>query len=119
MVQEFVVKRASATLGSYPSEGLPLDHYSLNKFASPHDGNFEAVLAKIEELHADALDRGVGCNNDGRGLANTNITFGQSTSSSKTNNSDRGDQHTSAGNVDDQRNFLYGSKRCTKQEYLS
>ena len=115
--QEFVVDQASATLGSYPSCGLPLDHYNLNKFASPKDGNFKRVQAAIKNLYTDALDRDTVAN-DGRGRTNKGITFGQSTSGSKTNNPDRGDQHTSPGNVDDQRNLLYGNKRGTKQDYL-
>lgn len=55
--QEYVVDEQSATLGAYPSYGLPLDHYSLNKFASPNDGNFKYVQAKIQELYISALDR--------------------------------------------------------------
>jgi hypothetical protein len=115
--QEFVVDQASATLGSYPSRGLPLDHYSLNKFASPKDGNFRMVQAAIKKLYTIALDRGTVSNNDDRGRTNKGIAFGESTSGSKTNNPDRGDQHTSPGNVDDQRNLLYGNKRGTKQDY--
>ena len=103
--QEFVVDQASATLGSYPSRGLPLDHYSLNKFASPKDGNFRMVQAAIKKLYTIALDRG---------RTNKGIAFGESTSGSKTNNPDRGDRHTLPGNVDDQRNLPYGNKRGTK-----
>jgi hypothetical protein len=57
VAQEFVVDQGSATLGSYPSYGLPLDHYSLNKFASPDDGNFKWVQAEIQKLYICALDR--------------------------------------------------------------
>jgi hypothetical protein len=116
MVQEFVVDQASATLGSYPSRGLPLDHFSLNKFALPDDGNFRMVQAAIKKLYIIALDRGT-ISNNGRDHTNESIAFGQSAGWTS-NNPDRGDQHKSAGVVDEQR-LLYGNKRGAKQVYLS
>ena len=65
VIQEFVVDEASATLGSWPSYGLPLDHYSLNKFASPDDGNFKTVQIEIAKLYNRALVRGMSTDNDG------------------------------------------------------
>jgi len=111
MVQEFVVDQVSATLGSYPSYGLPLDHYSLNKFASPDDGNFKMVQTKIAKLYIRALGRGTGSNNGSRDQ--TNNSFVQPSS----NNPDPGDQHRYAGNADNW-NLSYG-QRGTKQSYLS
>jgi hypothetical protein len=112
MVQEFVVDQVSATLGSYPSYGLPLDHYSLNKFASPDDGNFKTVQTEIAKLYTCALSKVTGSSDGGRDQ--TNSSFGQPSS----NNPDRGDQHKYAGNADDNRNIFY-SKRGAKQSYLS
>ena len=111
-VQEFVVDEVSATLGSYPSYGLPLDHYSLNKFASPDDGNFKTVQTEIAKLYNHALVRGTSSGDDGRDR--TNNRFGQPSG----NNPDHGGQHEYAGNADDNRNISYG-KRGTKQSYLS
>jgi hypothetical protein len=112
VVQEFVVDQVSATLGSYPSYGLPLDHYSLNKFASPDDGNFKTVQTEIAKLYIRALGGDTGSNNGGRDQ--TNNSFVQPSSS----NSDRRDQHKYIGNADDNRNISYG-KRGAKQSYLS
>ncbi|KIM74852.1 hypothetical protein PILCRDRAFT_79711, partial [Piloderma croceum F 1598] len=111
-LQEFVVDQVSATLGSYPSYGLPLDHYSLNKFASPDDGNFKTVQTEIAKLYIHALDRGTGSNNGGRDQ--TNDSFVQPSS----NSFDRGDQHKYVGNADNNRNISYG-KRGAWESYLS
>ena len=55
-----MVDEQSATLGIYPSHGLPLDHYNLNKFASPDDGNFKNVQETIKEMYISAQNRGRG-----------------------------------------------------------
>ena len=112
MVQEFVVDEVSATLGSYPSYGLPLDHYSLNKFASPDDGNFKTVQTEIAKLYNRALAGGMSSDDVGRG--GTNNRLGQPSSG----NPGHGKRHKFDGNADDNRNISYG-KRGTKQIYLS
>ena len=111
-VQEFVVDEVSATLGSYPSYGLPLDHYSLNKFASPEDGNFKTVQTEIAVLYNRALVRGTSSGNDGRDRSNNRS--GQPSS----NKPDHEDQHGYARSSGGNRNISHG-KRGTKQSHLS
>ncbi|KAF4635759.1 hypothetical protein G7Y89_g2352 [Cudoniella acicularis] len=48
--EEFVVDRASGTLHGYEQQGLPLDHFSLNKFDEPDDNNFERVSDAIQSF---------------------------------------------------------------------
>ena len=47
----------SATLGYCRARGLHVDHYGLNKFGSPEDGNFKTVRDAIEKLYICALER--------------------------------------------------------------
>lgn len=45
-----MVTEASATFDTYPSLALPLDHYGLNKFQGPDDGNYKEILIRIQNM---------------------------------------------------------------------
>lgn len=47
---DFIVDEKSATLQSWPTYGLPLDHYQLNKFSDPEDGNWQRLCGVISDL---------------------------------------------------------------------
>ncbi|KAF3921277.1 hypothetical protein ABW21_db0206946 [Orbilia brochopaga] len=46
-IKEFVVDEASGVLHGHPYAGLPLDHFTLNKYKSPKDKNFQRVRNEI------------------------------------------------------------------------
>lgn len=49
--------------------GLGVDHFTLNKFASPEDGNFICVCAQAEELCKLAI-KSEGCDEPDCGMLN-------------------------------------------------
>ncbi|TVY85514.1 Vegetative incompatibility protein HET-E-1 [Lachnellula suecica] len=51
---DFIVDEKSATLQGWPTYGLPLDHYKLNKFSNPEDGNWQRLCGVISDLCEDA-----------------------------------------------------------------
>jgi hypothetical protein len=44
------VDEDSAKLAGYPCFGLPLDHFQLNKFSSPEDGNFQRIVDALRKF---------------------------------------------------------------------
>lgn len=50
MSQEFVVDEASGILSGAENQGLPLDHFSMNKFESEEDNNYECVRDQIIDM---------------------------------------------------------------------
>ena len=55
--QEFVVDKVSGCIEGYPKHGLPLDHFRLNKFSDPEDGNYRAVRDEIQRLVEEAPEK--------------------------------------------------------------
>lgn len=53
--KDFIVDEKSAILDGCESYGLPLDHYQLNKFSDPEDGNWRELSEVITNLCDDAL----------------------------------------------------------------
>ncbi|OTA55630.1 hypothetical protein K449DRAFT_376402 [Hypoxylon sp. EC38] len=47
---EFIVNETSGTLSGHPKEGLPLDHFSMNKFEDSRDGNYIPVSGRIRKM---------------------------------------------------------------------
>ena len=45
-----MVDEISGCIDGYHKYGLPLDHFHLNKFSSPNDGNYKAVREEIRRL---------------------------------------------------------------------
>ncbi|PQE28653.1 And nb-arc domain-containing protein [Rutstroemia sp. NJR-2017a WRK4] len=45
--QDFIVDEDSANLDGCESYGQPLDHYELNKFSDPKDGNWRKLSGVI------------------------------------------------------------------------
>lgn len=56
-MQEFVVDEKSACIDGYPSYGLSVDHFRLNKFASPNDAHFKAIAGELQQLVIEAPQR--------------------------------------------------------------
>lgn len=54
--QEFVVDESSACIDGYPKYGLGLDHFNLNKFASPEDGHYKAVKRQVQKMAKEAAE---------------------------------------------------------------
>lgn len=54
-MQQFVVDETSAKLGANRAIGLPTDHFKLNKFAAPEDGNYLDVAGEVSRLYTEAL----------------------------------------------------------------
>lgn len=52
-----LVDEKSATLRSWPSYPLPLDHYTLNKFADPDDGNWRVLQRVILDCCEEAAEK--------------------------------------------------------------
>jgi hypothetical protein len=50
-IQQFVVDEKSASIDTYPSYGLPLDHFKLNKFSSPTDGNYKDICGELVRFY--------------------------------------------------------------------
>jgi hypothetical protein len=50
-----VVDEISGCIDGYPKYGLLLDHFRLNKFSSPKDGNYKAVREEIQRLVGKAI----------------------------------------------------------------
>ena len=50
-----MVPEESATFDGHPRYGLPLDHFSLNKFPGPDNGNFKDVCGEITRLYGVAM----------------------------------------------------------------
>jgi hypothetical protein len=48
--QDFIVDEDSANLDGCESYGQPLDHYELNKFSDPKDGNWRKLSGVIADL---------------------------------------------------------------------
>ena len=55
--QEFVIDEESGCLEGHPKLGLPLDHFRLNKFSNPEDGNFKFVRHEVERMVAEAREK--------------------------------------------------------------
>jgi hypothetical protein len=49
-----VVDRTSGHLEGHPNYGLPLDHFRLNKYTGPEDGNYIAVSDEIKIIVQEA-----------------------------------------------------------------
>ena len=47
MLKAVIVDEKSATLQSHPCYPLSLDHYTLNKFSDPEDGNWKKLRSVI------------------------------------------------------------------------
>ncbi|KAI9771574.1 MAG: hypothetical protein M1839_002767 [Geoglossum umbratile] len=56
-IQQFIVPEESATFDGHPRYGLPLDHFSLNKFTDPDNGNFKDVCGEITRMYRVAKQR--------------------------------------------------------------
>ncbi|KAH6886788.1 putative kinesin [Thelonectria olida] len=54
---EFVVSEASGTLSNHMKEGLPLDHFQMNKFEDAEDNHFQRVSEELERM-AEGLGEG-------------------------------------------------------------
>lgn len=54
-MQQFVVDETSAKLGPNRAIGLPTDHFKLNKFGAPDDGNYLDVAGEVTRLYTEAL----------------------------------------------------------------
>ncbi|KAK7739590.1 hypothetical protein SLS63_001936 [Diaporthe eres] len=54
-IKQFVVDETSAKLGANRAIGLPTDHFKLNKFAAPEDGNYLDVAGEVSRLYTEAL----------------------------------------------------------------
>ena len=54
-LQEFVVDEISGSIDGYRRYGLPVDHFRLNKFSKPDDGNYKVVQREIKRLVSEAL----------------------------------------------------------------
>ncbi|KAI3338180.1 hypothetical protein F4824DRAFT_459924 [Ustulina deusta] len=48
---EFLVTESSGTLLGHGKEGLPLDHFSMNKFVSANDNNYKSVRRQILDMN--------------------------------------------------------------------
>jgi hypothetical protein len=55
--KQFVVSQSSATLDGYDSIELTTDHFQLNKFDDPEDGNYKLVVGTLGECYSDWLNR--------------------------------------------------------------
>ncbi|KAI1210128.1 uncharacterized protein F4807DRAFT_70597 [Annulohypoxylon truncatum] len=53
---KFLVTESSGTLLGHGKEGLPLDHFSMNKFVSKTDNNFKSVRRQILEMNKNAME---------------------------------------------------------------
>lgn len=54
-MQQFVVDETSAKLGANRAIGLPTDHFRLNKFAAPDDGNYLDVAGEVTRFYTEGL----------------------------------------------------------------
>ncbi|KAM0139062.1 hypothetical protein ACHAP3_003330 [Botrytis cinerea] len=61
--KDFIVDEKSAILDGCESYGLPLDHYQLNKFSDPEDGNWKQLSGVITDL-CDNTDQVLGKRNN-------------------------------------------------------
>ncbi|KAJ2998949.1 hypothetical protein NUW58_g155 [Xylaria curta] len=52
---KFLVTESSGTLNGHGKEGLPLDHFSMNKFISKDDNNYISVRRQILEMKKHAI----------------------------------------------------------------
>ena len=52
-----MVDETSGTLLGRTKHGLTLDHFSLNKFSGPMDGNFVAVSNTIQDLFEKVVNK--------------------------------------------------------------
>lgn len=48
--QTFAVTETSAVLQGHHFEGLPVDHFELNRFDGPDDGNFRKVARELKKM---------------------------------------------------------------------
>lgn len=71
-----MVDEASACIDGYPKHGLSVDHFRLNKFASPDDACFKAVAGEIQQMVTEAPHRVA----SRRGLIQNGDRFGSSAS---------------------------------------
>ncbi|KAG6365428.1 hypothetical protein INS49_007039 [Diaporthe citri] len=55
-IKQFVVDETYARLGANRAIGLPTDHFKLNKFAAPEDGNYLDVAGEVSRLYTEALE---------------------------------------------------------------
>ena len=62
--KDFIVDEKSAILDGCESYGLPLDHYQLNKFSDPEDGNWKQLSGVITDL-CDNTDQVLAKRNNG------------------------------------------------------
>lgn len=46
-LQEIVVDETSGCIEGFPKLGLPLDHFQINRYSDPADGNFVYVKEEI------------------------------------------------------------------------
>ncbi|KAK4158894.1 hypothetical protein QBC43DRAFT_273523 [Cladorrhinum sp. PSN259] len=58
-IEEFVVDEQSGSLHGHRNQGLPLDHFNLNKFTGPQDGNYTAVRFQLVKMAKKAAELGL------------------------------------------------------------
>jgi hypothetical protein len=56
-----VVDEISGCIDGHPKYGLALDHFRLNKFSSPNDGNYKVVREEIRRLAERAIGDSIPC----------------------------------------------------------
>jgi hypothetical protein len=54
--QSFAVVEQSGMLHGHPCEGLPLDHFQMNKFRGPDDNAYERVKNELRRIAKAAAD---------------------------------------------------------------
>ena len=53
--KEFIVDQRSADLEGCAGYGLPLNHFQLNKFKDPNDGNYRAIIRELSNIARQAI----------------------------------------------------------------